>query len=46
MLEITKDDSARKPDIHKLYDFAKGGTDIIDQRINFIQCTLNLAYGQ
>lgn len=35
ILGITKDDGVRKPAIYKLYDFTKGGTDIIDQRINF-----------
>ena len=36
ILGVTKDDGVRKPAIYyKLYDFTKGGTDIIDQRINF-----------
>lgn len=34
-LGVTKDDGVRKPAIYKLYDFTKGGTDIIDQRIHF-----------
>lgn len=35
LLGVTKDDKQKKPAIYKLYDFTKGGTDIIDQRINF-----------
>lgn len=35
LLGVTKDDQQKKPAIYKLYDFTKGGTDIIDQRINF-----------
>ena len=35
ILGITKDDSVRKPTIYKLYDFTKGGTDVMDQRISF-----------
>ena len=30
---ITMDDNVRKPAMLKLYDFTKGGTDIIDQRM-------------
>lgn len=30
ILGVTKS----KPDIYKLYDFTKGGTDIVDQRIS------------
>jgi hypothetical protein len=33
ILGITKDDGKEKPAILKFYDFTKGGTDIIDQRI-------------
>ena len=29
----TKDDNKSKPAIYKLYDFSKGGTDIIDQKM-------------
>lgn len=32
---VTKDDNVRKPAIYKLYDYTKGGTDVIDQRIHF-----------
>lgn len=35
LLGVTKDDNQKKPAIYKLYDFTKGGTDIVDQRINF-----------
>lgn len=31
---ITKDDNKRKPAVVKLYDFTKGGLDIVDQRID------------
>ena len=30
---ITKDDGKKKPAIFKFYDFSKGGTDEMDQRI-------------
>ena len=30
---MTKDDDKKKPALFKLYDFTKGGTDIVDQRI-------------
>ena len=32
---ITNDDSRKKTAIHKLYNFTKGGTDIIDRRTQF-----------
>lgn len=32
-LGVIKDDGKKKPVIIKLYDFTKGGTDIIDQRM-------------
>ena len=35
ILGITKDDGKSKLVIHKVYDFTKGGTDIIDQRMRF-----------
>ena len=35
LLGVTKDDSVINPAICKLYDFTKGGTDVMDQRINF-----------
>ena len=35
LLGLTKDDGKKKPAIHKLYDFTKGGTDDINQRIHF-----------
>ena len=34
-LGITKDDGKEKPAIYKLYDFTKGGTDIVDQKISY-----------
>ena len=33
LLAVTVDDGKRKPAVLKLYDFTKGGTDIVDQRI-------------
>ena len=35
ILGTAKDNLRLKPAIYKLYDYTKGGTDIIDQRINF-----------
>ena len=32
---MTKDDQKDKPAIYKLYDFSKGGTDIVDQLNDF-----------
>ena len=37
-LGITKDDGKSKLGIYRLYDFTKGGTDIIDQRMWFYTC--------
>ena len=39
LLATTKDDNKNKPAIYKLYDFSKGETDIIDQRMGFYSCT-------
>ena len=38
ILGIAKDDGKRKIGICKVYDFTKGGTDIIDQRMGFYTC--------
>ena len=38
LLATTKDDNKGKPAIYKPYDFSKGVTDIIDQRIGFYSC--------
>ncbi|XP_020896597.1 piggyBac transposable element-derived protein 3 [Exaiptasia diaphana] len=38
LLGVTKDDKKFKPAIFKLYDFTKGGTDIVDQRVGFYSC--------
>lgn len=40
LIGVTKDDGKRKPAIMKFYDFSKGGTDIVDQRISnySVQC--------
>ena len=38
LLATTKDDNKSKPAIYKLYDFSKGGTSIIDQRMGFYSC--------
>jgi hypothetical protein len=35
LLGTTKDDGKHKPALLKFYDFSKGGTDIVDQRIGF-----------
>ena len=35
ILGTTKDDNREKPALYKLYDFTKGGTDIVDQRMGF-----------
>ena len=31
LLGTTKDDGKKKPAIYQLYDFTKGGTDVVDQ---------------
>ena len=38
MLGITKDYGKIKLGIYKVYDFTKGRTDIIDQRVGFYAC--------
>ena len=38
LLATTKDDNKSKPAFNKLYDFSKGGTDIIDQKMGFFSC--------
>ena len=38
ILGITKDDGKSKLGIYKVYDFTKGGTDIIHQRVGFYTC--------
>ena len=38
ILGFTKDDGKSKLGIYKVYDFTKGGTDIIDQRMGFYTC--------
>ena len=35
ILGTAKNNLRLKPAIYKLYDYTKGGTDIIDQRLNF-----------
>ena len=40
LLAITKDDNKSKLAIYKLYNFSKGETDIIDQRMGFYSCKL------
>lgn len=35
---VTKDDEKKKPASYKLYDFTKGGTDIVDQKMSFYSC--------
>ena len=38
IITITQDDGKQKQQIYKVYDFTKGGTDIIDQRAQFYTC--------
>ena len=38
LLGTTKDDGKKKPAIYKLYDFTKGGTDVMDQRMATFNC--------
>ena len=38
ILGVTKDDGKKKPAIYKLYDFTKGGTDVMDHRIGAYTC--------
>jgi len=38
LLGKTKDDGKNKPALYKLYDFTKGGTDIVDQKIGTYTC--------
>ena len=38
ILGTTSDDGKNKPALYKLYDFTKGGTDIVDQRMGFYTC--------
>ena len=35
---VAKDDNKKKPAVHKLYNFTKGGTDIVDQKMLFYSC--------
>ena len=35
LMGVTKDDDHKKPAIYKLYDFTKGGTDIVDQKMGY-----------
>ncbi|KAG1713940.1 PiggyBac transposable element-derived protein 4 [Nymphon striatum] len=39
LLGITRDDDKKKPALYKFYDFTKGGTDIVDQKIGSYTCT-------
>ena len=38
LLATTKDDNKSKPAIYKLYDFSKGGTVIINQKMGINSC--------
>ena len=46
VLGTTKDDNKDKAGSYKLYDFTKGGTDIIDQRMGFLPQKQNRGDGQ
>ena len=39
ILRTTKDDNKKKPALFKVYDFTKGGTDVIDQRKRNLHCS-------
>ena len=41
-----KDDAKRRPAIHKLHDFIKGGTDVRDERIGMYTYGQSLDTGQ
>ena len=43
LLGVIKDDGKKKPAIMKFYDFTKGGTDIIDQRMSTYSVKLKLS---
>ena len=38
ILGTTKDDGKKKPAVYKLYDYTKGGTDVMDQRMASYTC--------
>ena len=38
LMGITRDDGKQKPAIIKFYDFTKGGTDVMDQKISKYSC--------
>ena len=38
LMGITRDDGKQKPAIIKLYEFTKGGTDVMDQKISKYSC--------
>ena len=38
LLGVTRDDGKRKFAIFKAYDFTKGGTDIVDQKMSSLSC--------
>ena len=38
LLTTTKDDNKSKPAIYELYDFSKGGANIIEEKMGFYSC--------
>ena len=38
LMGVTKNDEKKKPAIYKFFDYAKGGSDIVDQRMRFYTC--------
>ena len=38
LLGVTRDDDKKNPALYKFYDFTKGGTDIVDQKIGSYTC--------
>ena len=46
MLTTMQDDGKEKPALYKLYDFTKGGTDIVDQKISKMENGCSLFYAR
>ena len=44
ILGTTKDDGKQKPAIYKLYDYTKGGTDVVNQRMASYTCKAKSKY--
>ena len=35
LMGVTKDENRKKPAIYKMYDYSKGGTDVVDQKMSY-----------